>query len=105
MNQKRQYARLEFETEIELVVDGRTQPGRSVNISQGGLFALTDPAPAFGEKVDLLIRLPGVREVSRIPCIVRWSKAGEGIGLQFEQLRAIEVWSLNKLVGSLQKPS
>jgi hypothetical protein len=105
MNQKRQYARLDFDAEIELVVGGRSQPGRSVNISQGGLFALTDPAPAFGEKIDLLISLPGVREVSRIPCIVRWSKPGDGIGLQFEQLRAIEVWALNKLVGSLHKPS
>ena len=103
MNQKRQYTRLDYEIYVELVIDGEIQHGHSVNISQGGVFVRTDPVPPFGTSLKLRIKLPGVPDTCEISCIVRWSKTGEGVGLQFEQLRAIEVWGLNKLVGSLNK--
>ncbi len=102
MNQKRQHTRLDFEAAIELVVGDDTIPGRTVNVSQGGIFVMSEPTPAFGEKLVLKIDLPGVPKKCEIPCIVRWSKPGAGAGLQFEQLRAIEAWALNKLVATLQ---
>jgi Tfp pilus assembly protein PilZ len=86
---------------VEIVVNGNSQPGRTVNISQGGILVETAPAPKLGDKVTLQIRLPGVADPSTIPCIVRWSKEPDGAGLQFETLRAIEVWALNKLLKSL----
>ena len=87
---------------MEIVANGCAQPGTTVNISQGGVFVNTSPVPAFGEKVVLRIDLPGVPARCEIACIVRWSKEGDGVGLQFETLRAIEVWALNKLLKSIQ---
>ncbi len=81
----------------------QSQPGRSLNISAGGIFIDTAPLPEFGTKLTLHIKLPGIADKCKIPCIVRWRKEGDGAGLQFEGLRPIEVWALNKLVKSLAK--
>jgi Tfp pilus assembly protein PilZ len=100
-NQKRQFVRIDFRADVEIVVEGRSQQARTVNISQGGVFAQTSPVPQLDEKVVLRLNLPGIPETAQIACIVRWSKDPEGVGLQFENLRAIEVWALNKLLKSL----
>jgi hypothetical protein len=100
--QNRQYVRVDFRADVEVMVNGVSQPGRTVNISQGGVFIVTSPLPKLDDKVILSIDLPGVAERSKISCLVRWSKEGDGAGLQFETLRAIEVWALNKLLKSLQ---
>jgi len=102
MTNQRQHVRYDYDTALEISHGGERQPGRSVNVSRGGIFVATDPVPAFGSKAVLHIQLPGVNEVCDIPCVVRWSKAGEGVGLQFEQLRPIEVWALNKLLRDLR---
>jgi Tfp pilus assembly protein PilZ len=91
-------ARVEFEIDLELAGQYAVQRGRSVNISLGGVFVDTEPLIPIGTRLELLIHLPGVPDRSRIACIVRWSKWGKGIGLQFERLRAIETWALTKLV-------
>jgi len=103
MNQKRQHTRLDFGTALEIHFGDRSQPGRSLNISTGGIFIDTAPLPEFGDRLTLHIKLPGIADMCGIPCIVRWKKDGEGAGLQFEKLRPIEVWALNKLVKSLAK--
>ena len=102
METKRQYVRVDFRTDVEILVDGISQPGQTVNISQGGVLVVTSPAPKLGDKVVVKLRLPGAGETSELSCLVRWSKDPEGVGLQFENLRAIEVWALNKLLKSLQ---
>jgi len=102
MTNQRQHTRYMYSADLELAIDGERQPGRSVNISRGGVFVSTDPVPSFGARLMLLLKLPGVPEVCEISCVVRWSKAGEGVGLQFEQLRPIEVWALNKLLRDLK---
>ena len=101
MQQNRCHARLNFEEPIELLFDNAPQHGTTRNISHGGIFIITNPLPEYGEKCILKIQLPGVKEISEISCIVRWKK-GNGIGLQFENLRAIEVWALSKLINTLQ---
>ena len=77
--------------------DGNKQPGRLTNISAGGTFEKTEPLPEIGEKISLLVQLPGIDEPCEIPCIVRWVKPGDGAGVQFEHLRPIEVWALTKI--------
>ncbi len=101
MTNNRKHARIDFDAPVEIVVDGASLPGRSINISRGGIFIRTEPVPAFGVRLQLRIHLPGIPETCSIPCVVRWSNPGEGAGLQFEMLRAIEVWSLNKLLRDL----
>jgi hypothetical protein len=102
MTNQRQHTRYFYSTAIEFTVGGERQTGQTINISRGGVFVATDPVPSFGAKLTLHIALPGVPGDCDIPCVVRWSKAGEGVGLQFEQLRPIEVWALNKLLRGLQ---
>jgi hypothetical protein len=101
MDQKRQHVRVDFRTEVGILVDGAKQDGTTVNISQGGVLVQTSPLPRLEGKVVLQIRLPGTGATSEIACIVRWSKEPDVVGLQFENLRAIEVWALNKLLKSL----
>jgi c-di-GMP-binding flagellar brake protein YcgR len=102
MDQKRQYVRVDFHADVEILVGGNSQHGRTVNISQGGILVETTPLPKLDDKVVIRMDLPGVAARSEIACIVRWAKEPEGVGLQFENLRAIEVWALNKLLKSIQ---
>jgi hypothetical protein len=102
-NNNRQHLRIDFVSGVEIVVAGAAQGARTVNISQGGVFIETPQPPALDAKVVLRIALPGVPETCAIPCIVRWGKGDEGVGLQFENLRAIEVWAINKLLKTLQQ--
>lgn len=97
MSQKRQHVRFDFQTEVDLELTGSTEQGTTVNISQGGTLVNTAAVIPFGEKIVLHIKLPGLPDICKMPSIVRWSKQGEGVGLQFESVRAIEVWAINKL--------
>ena len=102
MNENRRDTRYSYRTRIRLEYeDGSIQEGMVSNISLGGALVMTEPLPAFGQKVRLHIVLPGVPDECVIPCIVRWIKEGEGAGLQFESLRPIEVWALNRLKRAL----
>jgi hypothetical protein len=78
------------------VVNGESQAGTTINISQGGVLLKTSPVPDFNDKVILKIELPGVKSISEIASIVRW-RTDQELGLQFETLRPLEVWALNKL--------
>ena len=96
-NQRRQ-PRIPFDAAVEIIAsDGNKQPGRLTNISAGGTFVKTEPLPQFGDKITLLVQLPGIDDQCEIPCIVRWVKQGDGAGVQFEHLRPIEVWALTKI--------
>lgn len=101
MTNQRQHVRYDYDQELEITHAGERRPARSVNISRGGIFVATEPVPPFGARVVLHLRLTGVSEPCDIACVVRWSKVGEGAGLQFEQLRPIEIWALNKLLREL----
>jgi uncharacterized protein (TIGR02266 family) len=92
--------RIDFETDVQLDGDGVTLTGRTADLSQGGTFVAVEQALPVGARVELSIRLPGVRGVCHIPSIVRWSRVDRGIGLQFERLRPIEVWAINRIVRS-----
>ncbi len=98
MSDKRINIRFEYHADVEIEFNsGASQTATVVNMSSGGVLLTTDPLPKFGEKVTLKMDLPGIPNVCTIPCIVRWIKQGEGAGLQFERLRPIEMWAINRL--------
>jgi Tfp pilus assembly protein PilZ len=102
MNGNRKHVRHSYSTEVELLIDENTsETGTSLNISTGGIFIDNDTPLADGSKISIIMTIPGIPEPCTIPCIVRWFKKGDGLGLQFESLRAIEVWALNKLIRGL----
>ena len=102
MNESRRDTRYSYRTRIRLeTANGSILEGMMSNFSLGGTLVETEPLPVFGEKVKLRVVLPGVPDECVIPCFVRWIKEDEGVGLQFESLRPIEVWALNKLKRAL----
>ncbi len=102
MNDIRKQSRFEFEADVVVAVDTQKQSGRLHNISRGGTFLTTESPPALGSRIKLLFDMPGLKEQSEIPCIVRWTRQDKGVGVQFETLKPIEVWGLNKLIRTLE---
>ena len=99
MTQNRKYTRIEFSTDITIEVAGEKQPGTTINLSQGGALLHTTIPLEFGQKLSLVIDLPKIQETCVIPSVVRWRK-DSNVGIQFEVLRAIEVWGINQLIGA-----
>jgi hypothetical protein len=61
---------------------------------------MADPPPSSA-RVLIHVRLPGIPDACILPSVVRWSQTGDGFGAQFENLRAVETWALNRLLRSL----
>jgi hypothetical protein len=101
LTSQRKHLRSGWESEVDVEWSGVRHPGKTRNVSHGGLYvAMADPPPV-GARVLIHVRLPGIPDACILPSVVRWSQAGEGFGAQFENLRAVEVWALNRLLHSL----
>jgi hypothetical protein len=59
---------------------------------------------AMGQRVDLRFSVPAQEEAIETGGVVRWSDAS-GVGVQFDGLRARDVWALNKLFEQLSSAS
>ena len=92
--------RVDFVTDVQLSSGDIRLDGRTADLSQGGAFVEVEQVLPIGTRVELSIRLPGVRGICLIPSIVRWSSVDRGVGLQFESLRPIEVWAINRVIRS-----
>jgi len=79
-----------------LSVDGETIPVVTKNLSLGGMYLITDAEVPYQAIAFLRIRLPAMKEESTIPVRVTWN-SDDGVGVQYESLRAKEVWALNQL--------
>ncbi|MCK9463525.1 MAG: PilZ domain-containing protein [Proteobacteria bacterium] len=101
MTHERQHFRRDWACDVEVEWAGAVHPARARNISLGGLYVdMADPPPV-GQRVLIHARLPGIPDACILPSVVRWSQPGDGFGAQFESLRAVEVWALNRLLRSL----
>ena len=101
MTSQRKHLRSGWESEVDVEWSGEKRAGKTTNVSHGGLYvAMSDPPP-FGERVLIHVRLPVIPDACILPSVVRWSQSGEGFGAQFESLRAVETWALNRLLRSL----
>jgi PilZ domain len=67
------------------------------NMSLGGAFVALGRRLAIGTPVSLLFRIPTHDQPIETDAVVRWS-SDEGVGVQFEGLRAGEVFSLGKFL-------
>jgi len=104
MGNRRRFERIPYTTDLVLEVDGTQIPAVSENISRGGMLLIIHKEIEFGASVTLRFRLPRIPDEISVRSTVRWVKPGEnneyGIGVQFEELRPIEVWALNDLLKS-----
>lgn len=71
-----------------------------VNLSLGGAFLQLSQRLPMGQRVDLSFRVPTMEEPIEIGAIVRWSD-DKATGIQFDGLRARDVWALNKFFEQL----
>ena len=78
---------------------GSNEPCTIKNLSLGG--ALLDIRKlAMGERVVLSFRIPTIEDPIQTAAVVRWS-SDDGIGVQFDGLRARDVWALGKYFETL----
>ena len=88
----------------QVTVDGAKRDATMINLSLGGALVETGMKHAMGARVQISFRLPTMEELIEVGATVRWSDA-KGVGLQFDGLRAREVWALNEYFKQLPSPS
>jgi type IV pilus assembly protein PilZ len=95
----RRYHRAPLDCPVEFVPKGGQEPvkGRAKDISVGGMFVETEVPLAFGLELVVHLTLPGQKSPFALPAVVRWSRAGEGMGVQFGLLGARETHAITEL--------
>ncbi len=99
MIENRQAARHDVDIACTLTVGGKEVATQIKNLSVGGALVVHGRLPA-AERVKLVFRVPTLETPIEVAATVRWC-GGDSIGVQFDGLRAREVWSLNKYFESL----
>ena len=102
-----QHRRLQTRHSVEvaaaLEVGGEVIEGQVQNLSLGGAFLAVElpPGPlSTGTRGRITFKIPTHDEPIAVGASVRWV-SDEGLGLQFDGLRAREVWSLTKFFEQL----
>ena len=75
-----------------------------MNLSLGGALVSAGQKFAMGQRVQISFMLPTLENPIEVGATVRWSDA-KTTGLQFDGLRARDVWGLNKFFESLPASS
>ena len=78
-----------------MTVGDQQQRAVSRNLSLGGAFVDADKKPPFNARVTLRFHIPNQKEAIQVGGVVRWVDPG-GFGVQFDGLRARDVWALGK---------
>ncbi|HEY0252688.1 MAG TPA: PilZ domain-containing protein, partial [Kofleriaceae bacterium] len=84
----------------QLKIDGQTKPCNVVNLSLGGALFQVTPKLSMGQRLEISFRVPTMEEPIEVGATVRWSDE-QATGIQFDGLRARDVWALNKFFEQL----
>ena len=66
-----------------------------MNLSLGGALLAATKRFAMGERCHIVFKIPTVEEAIDVGATVRWSD-DKSVGIQFDGLRARDVWALNE---------
>jgi hypothetical protein len=99
--ENRQSARHDVDVACTLTVGDKVHQTQIKNLSVGGALVVHERLAA-AVRVKLSFRVPTLETAIEVSGTVRWSGGGN-IGVQFDGLRAREVWSLNKYFESLAR--
>jgi hypothetical protein len=91
---RRTSTRYDVWIEAKLTVNGAVTDITMTNLSLGGALVSGTKQP-MGARVSINFKVPTLKETIEVGAVVRWSDA-KGVGLQFDGLRAQEVWALNE---------
>lgn len=101
MHEKRRSARHDVSLSVTIVIGGETHQTQMLNLSLGGaLISHTGRVPN-GERVQVTFDIPTHDKPIEVGGSVRWASES-ALGIQFDGLRAREVWSLNKFFESME---
>jgi Tfp pilus assembly protein PilZ len=78
-----------------VTVDGISNDCKMLNLSLGGTLVAANAKFAMGQQVRIAFHVPTMGDPIEVGGTVRWSNA-EGVGVQFDGLRARDVWALNE---------
>jgi hypothetical protein len=79
----------------KIKVDGGLEACTVLNLSLGGALVAASRRLAMGSRLHITFSVPTVEQPIDIGATVRWAD-GSGVGIQFDGLRALDVWALNK---------
>ena len=96
---RRSSTRHEVSLDTTLRIGDQEHERTLTNLSLGGAFVEHDERLTIGTRVELVFRLPNREQPVSIGGQVRWV-GDSGAGVQFDGLRAGEVWSLNRFLES-----
>jgi hypothetical protein len=91
---RRTATRYDVWIEAQLTINGNAIDCTMTNLSLGGAL-ISGTKQSMGQRVQIMFRVPTLEKPIDIGATVRWSDA-KGVGLQFDGLRAQEVWALNE---------
>lgn len=83
-----------------LSINGEARDVMVMNLSLGGASIATTTRMGIGQRVHIAFRIPTLEDAIDIGATVRWSD-DKATGLQFDGLRARDVWALNKFFEQL----
>ncbi len=89
--------RFQLRLTVNVALGERRFTTETANVSLGGAFLLTHEKPPLGTKLSLQLILPSQKDPVLVGATVRWNDTN-GIGVQFDGLRARDVWALGKLL-------
>ena len=88
----------------KLTVDNISNDCMMLNLSLGGSLVTANAKYGMGQRVELEFRVPTMADAIKVGGTVRWSNP-DGVGVQFDGLRARDVWALNEYFKQLPSPS
>jgi type IV pilus assembly protein PilZ len=96
----RRYQRSHVDVPVEFAAKGSPEKfaGRAKDLSVGGMFVETDRPLAFGAELVVYAQLPGRKAPLTLPAVVRWTRAGQGMGVQFGLLGARDTHAITELM-------
>jgi hypothetical protein len=87
-----------------LTVNGEPRPATVMNLSLGGASVAAGARFSMGARVQISFMIPTSADPVEVGATVRWSD-DKATGLQFDGLRARDVWALNKFFEQLPASS
>lgn len=95
MSENRRATRFSVSLAAKLTIDGKSVDATLMNISLGGVLVSSEIKHAMGQRIDISFKVPTAEQAIEVGTTVRWVE-GNGVGLQFDGLRARDVWALNE---------
>lgn len=85
----------------QITCDGTAVEATILNLSLGGALVASTGKHSMGQRVSVSFGVPALSYAIEIGATVRWAD-NNGVGLQFDGLRARDVWALNEFFKRLR---